>query len=121
MVVKALGLAAVLVLVAVVACGGKPGCDSAEVAAQVVATSAANPWFSGGLLIVGVEDGRERPIPVPADVTCIGVAVFEDGSERPMDFNITYEDDGELLVGFDYKGREAMTIPKSEWDAGRRE
>ena len=38
-----------------------------------------------------------------------------------MDFNITYEDDGELLVGFDYKGREAMTIPKSEWDAGRRE
>ena len=115
----------VLALAALVACGAsKPGCDSVEAAADVAATSTANPWYSGGLLIVGIEDGREEDRQPPSDElkNCLGVAVFEDGSRRPMDFRISYTESGELSgVGFDYEGREDMTIPKSEWDAGRRE
>ena len=108
----------VLALAALSACGsGEPGCDSAEVAAQVVANSAEAPWYSGGLLIVGVEDGREEGRQPPGEgANCAGVAVFEDGSRRPMDFRADYGDDGEFLVGFDYEGREDMAIPKSKWE-----
>ena len=112
----------VLALVAVLGCGGGgPGCDSAEVEADIVATSAANPWYSSGVLIVGVEEGRESGRqPLDGGKNCAGVAVLEDDSRWPMEFNISYGDDGGLSgVGFDYEGR--VSIPKSEWDRGRRE
>ena len=124
MVARALVLVSALVLAALVACGGRVGCGSGEVAADVAATSAANPWYSGGVLVVEIEEGRESDRqPVTDELkNCEGVAVFGDGSRRPMDYRISYTESGELSgVGFDYEGREGMTIPKSEWEAGRRE
>ena len=54
-------------------------------------------------------------------INCVGVGEFDDGSTRPIEFDIAGVGDGEWASGFDYEGQDEMMIPKSEWDAGRRE
>lgn len=120
MVSRLLFLLAAIGLVALLGCGGGfPSCEDQWTYDAVVALSQENPWYSGGVVLVEVSEGRQvshgRGEWGP---NCEGVGEFEGGAIRDIEFRIA-EVEGKYVVGFDYDGR--IGIPKSEWDAGRRE
>lgn len=85
----------------------------------MVTLSQENPWYTSGNLGTDVSFGEETSRGSGDwGVTCRGLAKFEDGSERIITFRV-HAVDGDWAVGFDYDGR--ISIPKSEWEAGRRQ
>lgn len=115
-------LLAVAGLVALLGCGsGLPKCDDPETVDALVANSEENPWYTSGNLIIDLTFGEELSYKDGWGYECRGVGKFQEGVDRLINYRVqpvNHLDRG-WDVGFNYDGR--IGIPKSEWDAGRRE
>ena len=115
-------LVAAAALVALLGCGaGIPTCDDQEVLDALVAASAESPWYTAGNLVVGLTYPEELSYEDGWGYECRGVGEFQEGRDRIIRYRVQPIDwvDKGWDVGFNYEGR--VGIPKSEWDAGRRE
>lgn len=118
---RVLAVVSTVALVALLGCStGIPGCDDPTVADALVAKSAEVPWRTAGDLIVSLAYPEERSYSDGWGYECRGLVDFQKGTQRIILYRvqpIDYLDRG-WDVGFSWDG---PSIPKSEWDAGRRE